>query len=82
LTATPTAKTAHGKSYGKRKSQALYGRPYTHKPDTDNCIKSVLDGANGVAYEDDAQVTTIRAYKRYILADEQPHVDVFISPIT
>ena len=82
VSVTVEAVFAIPKSYGKRKSQALYGSPYAHKPDADNCIKSVLDGANGVAYEDDAQVTTIKAYKRYILSNEQPHVDVFISPIT
>lgn len=35
------------------------------RPDLDNVIKSVLDGCNGIAYEDDAQVVTISAYVQY-----------------
>lgn len=33
-------------------------RPDTFRPDADNILKSVLDALTGVAYEDDAQVTT------------------------
>jgi len=32
--------------------------------DLDNYIKSIMDGLNGVAYEDDKQVLNIKAYKR------------------
>lgn len=35
----------------------------THKPDIDNIEKLVLDGLNGVAYEDDAQVIELKATK-------------------
>lgn len=37
----------------------------TKKPDLDNIIKSVLDGLNGVAFGDDAQVCWINAGKVY-----------------
>ena len=37
----------------------------TKKPDLDNVIKAVLDGLNGVAYDDDKQVTAIEAWKEY-----------------
>ena len=32
--------------------------------DVDNYVKSLLDGLNGVAYDDDKQVVNIHAYKR------------------
>jgi Holliday junction resolvase RusA-like endonuclease len=35
------------------------------KPDIDNFIKSLLDGLNGIAFKDDAQVTTVVASKYY-----------------
>ena len=35
------------------------------KPDLDNIVKIVLDGLNGVAYEDDVCVTTVLASKCY-----------------
>ena len=35
------------------------------KPDCDNVLKSVLDGLNGVAYEDDSQVVLCQVSKRY-----------------
>lgn len=35
------------------------------KPDIDNCIKSIMDALNGVAYKDDKQVVLVRSIKRY-----------------
>lgn len=37
----------------------------TKNPDIDNIAKIVLDGLNGIAYKDDAQVTFIAMKKRY-----------------
>ena len=39
--------------------------PYIKKVDADNGIKSILDGLNKVAYEDDAAVDEVHAYKMY-----------------
>ena len=50
----------------------------TIKCDADNCLKAVLDGLNGIAYDDDKQVVTIIVTKRY---DEYPRVDVEISEV-
>lgn len=38
---------------------------YMKKPDADNIAKSVADGLNGVAYEDDAQVYSLHVIKTY-----------------
>jgi len=52
------------KSASKAKREALMGESYTGKPDIDNIIKT-LDGLNGVAWADDAQITQIHALKKY-----------------
>lgn len=38
--------------------------PFIQKPDIDNCVKCLLDGLNGVAYLDDAQVVSVHCFKR------------------
>ena len=38
--------------------------PFTVKPDCDNVLKAVMDGLNGVAFYDDAQVVETHFYKR------------------
>lgn len=47
----------------KSAPKRLHSEWDTHKPDLDNCIKSVLDALNGAAYKDDSQVTSITAVK-------------------
>lgn len=55
------------KSYPKRRREdCLMGAvPHTGKPDLDNIAKVVLDALNGVAYDDDAQVTELLIRKQY-----------------
>ena len=36
------------------------------KRDLDNLAKSVMDGLNGVVYQDDSQVVKLKAAKRYV----------------
>lgn len=43
------------------------------KPDLDNIIKCVTDGLNGIAYQDDKQIVSIRAEKHY---SPMPRVEV------
>jgi Holliday junction resolvase RusA-like endonuclease len=65
------------KSVSKKKRAQMTAweiHPQT-KPDLDNVIKAVLDGLNGVAFRDDAQVTKLIAEKLY---DERPRLDVEI----
>jgi Holliday junction resolvase RusA-like endonuclease len=38
---------------------------HTSRPDLDNIVKSILDGLNGVIFEDDAVVAEIVASKKY-----------------
>ncbi len=55
------------KSTAKKKRENMLSdriRP-TKKPDIDNVIKIILDGLNGLAYEDDKQVVAIKALKCY-----------------
>lgn len=40
-------------------------RMKTTRPDLDNLIKSVKDAANGIIYNDDAQVASILSWKAY-----------------
>lgn len=71
-----------GDSYSKERCNRIYqGAEYPmRKPDVDNIAKLVLDGLNGVAYKDDAQVTDIVCKKRYSLEDYE-YIEINVSPI-
>ena len=49
----------------KRRADALAGCEMVKKPDCDNLLKAILDALNGIAYQDDAQVQSVVATKRY-----------------
>jgi Holliday junction resolvase RusA-like endonuclease len=53
------------KAWTEKKRVGMHGLYHTKKVDLDNVIKSVLDGLDGVAFDDDAQVSQITAYKFY-----------------
>lgn len=65
------------KSWAKsKKEESNAGKVLpTSRPDLDNIVKSVKDGLNGIAWLDDAQVTTIVASKRY---DLNPRLEIQI----
>lgn len=44
-------------------------RWHAQRPDTDNLVKLVKDALNGVAWHDDAQVSVVRASKRWTTGD-------------
>lgn len=48
------------------------------KPDSDNIIKIILDGLNGVCYHDDAQICRIHFEKKY---SEIPKTKITIKEI-
>ena len=58
------------KEYARRLSNDV--RPIV-KPDTDNYIKIILDGLNGLVWLDDNQVTDVAAHKYY---SDKPRVEV------
>ena len=49
----------------KKKAEALKGNIRPTRADTDNYIKSILDGLNKVAWEDDRYIYRIEAEKIY-----------------
>ncbi len=49
----------------KRQCEQAGRTPKTTKPDTDNLVKAVLDGMNGVVFKDDAQITRVTALKAW-----------------
>lgn len=53
------------KSVSKKKRVAMDGEFYTKKPDCDNIAKVILDALNGIAYDDDSQVASLRVKKLY-----------------
>ena len=46
-------------SWSKKKQQEMLWKPCKKKPDIDNCMKSIMDALNGVAYTDDSQITDV-----------------------
>lgn len=63
-------KSVSKKEYARRLSNDV--RP-TVKPDTDNYIKIILDGLNGLVWLDDNQITDVAAHKYY---SDKPRVEV------
>lgn len=48
------------------------------KPDIDNCIKSITDALNTIAYKDDNQIVEVVAHKWY---SDEPRADVVIKEL-
>lgn len=57
-------------SWSKKRRSEAFGAFCSKKPDTDNVAKSILDGVNGIVYEDDAQVAGLVVQKFYAEKDE------------
>lgn len=53
--------------------------PYTVKPDIDNVAKLVLDSLNGIAFEDDSQVTVLNVNKHDRNRECTPGIHVKIT---
>lgn len=53
--------------------------PYCQKPDWDNLSKSICDALNGVAWKDDAQITSARICKRLAGDNVAPGVRITIT---
>lgn len=66
------------KSVSKKKLQDMLGdviRP-TKKPDIDNVLKSLFDGLNKVAYNDDTQIIGVICEKHYSMC-ERLEVEIY-----
>lgn len=63
----------------KERKLRLFGshRPVV-KPDTDNYIKSTLDGLNGLLWEDDNQIVDLIAHKYY---SDNPRVEIEVTQL-
>lgn len=66
------------KSYSKKKKAELMGKPNTqHNGDVDNVAKSILDGLNGIAYDDDTIIYDLHI-RKYYSDDDNERVEVKI----
>lgn len=66
------------KSTSKRNREKMIEKkllPCVKIKDVDNCMKSVLDALNGIAYEDDSQIVYLMGRKVYAA---EPHVYIKI----
>lgn len=52
-------------SLKKQRAAALGEVMHTKRPDLDNVVKAIKDGANGVVWVDDSQVVFVSASKKY-----------------
>ena len=70
----------HLKSWTKKQAfQAEDGSLLPVKrPDLDNYVKAILDGANEILWHDDSQIVDLLLYKRY---DKKPRVEIKVSEI-
>lgn len=66
-------------SWTKARKIHADGAPHSQRPDLDNIAKAVLDGLNGVAWHDDAQVACVSAEKRWDAACGEGMVTVSVS---
>jgi len=69
------------KSYSKKQVELIktQGMVHTKKPDISNCLKSIEDALNALAYDDDSQIVEIMAWKWYTL--EEPRAEVYIEEV-
>ena len=62
----------------KKQRAALLGQVFpTSKPDIDNVIKGIFDAMNGIVWQDDKQVVSLRVFKRY---SDTARASVEVSP--
>jgi crossover junction endodeoxyribonuclease RusA len=74
----PRPKSHFGSKGGKPYLKPTAPTYHTGRPDTDNLIKFVADGLNGIFWCDDSLLCEVFAQKKY---DERPRTIVQIVPI-
>ena len=65
--------------YFSRPKSAQNRVSHTVRPDLDNCIKSVMDGLNTLAFADDSQIVELVASKKYTTA--KPRAEIILEPV-
>jgi Holliday junction resolvase RusA-like endonuclease len=65
-------------SYSKKKKASLIGEYHIKKPDTDNLVKGVFDSLNKILWQDDNQVSKIKAIKVY---GNSPRIEVEVKKL-
>lgn len=63
--ARPSSHLGTGRNAGKVKASAPAHPTTRAVGDVDKLLRAVLDGLDGIAYDDDSQVTAVHAAKRY-----------------
>lgn len=68
------------KSTSKKNKELMLQRKIrpSKKPDIDNCIKSITDALNTIAYKDDNQIIEVHAYKYY---SDEPRAEVTLKEV-
>lgn len=68
------------KSTSKKNRELMLKGEIKHnkRPDIDNCIKSIADALNNIAYKDDSQIVQVIACKLY---SDEPRTEVIIEEI-
>jgi len=61
------------------KKKPMIESPCDKRPDIDNLVKAVIDGLQGVAFIDDAQIWKISAEKVYHAGDDKPETIIMIK---
>lgn len=64
------------KSWSKKKKENP--PTFTKKPDIDNLLKAIMDGLNGVAWDDDSQVNRVSMFKGYTKYSEEGYTCVYV----
>jgi len=72
----PRSHYGTGRNSGGLKASAP--GPYTGKPDIDNVVKFSFDCLNGEAWDDDKQVVSLSAFKRYAVKGEEARTEIKI----
>lgn len=70
---------AHRLTSGSLSKSGLASLLPTKRPDLDNIIKLVLDGLNGKAYEDDSQIVSLFADRKWCALGEEAGVQVIVQ---
>ncbi|KAG0323523.1 hypothetical protein BGZ97_000009 [Linnemannia gamsii] len=66
-------------NFKKREAAVIGAIAHTQRPDLDNIVKAIKDGANGVAWRDDSQVIHVQASKQYGMPRVEVEMTIALS---